>query len=1175
MKKSPYPFSRFITSYSLAIAFLLCQLQGLAQSTADTIQVNIHGGTTYTNAAWNNWNTATTLANSGVLKYKNGVASGISAALSGQTSVVDNGASYGGVMCPPEVLRFGSYSSSGSRNLVLSGLKSNKKYRIEFYASRNSTAGNTTIFTVAGFAPVTVLTDTNRSRKGVISNIQNVSSLTVTMTKGGANNGQYLSGFSIFETSDSVQNPPPDTVPPIPNTAPTANAGADKIIANSATSVLLSGSGIDTDGNIATYVWQEISRTAATASIIATPGQASTVVNNLSVGEYVFRLTVTDNKAASDTDHVTVTVIASLINEPPVVDAGPNTQTTGTSIQLAATASDKEGPVTYQWSALKVPNQPLKRIGVIGSSTSAGYFGGQTSLDSSYVNRLKKYYKQLNVIDTIYNIAQLSRTVYEGMPTGYIPPEGRPEPNPEVNITTMLNKKPNVVIVNFPSNGYSSYSVEEVITALQVIYDTCVGRGVPCFITTTQPREDFSPAEKLRLFALKDSILNRFGNRAINFYDGMTTSDSLKILPEYNFGDKVHYNPLGHERLFQKVVAANIIAATVPASVSFSTPQNANTTISGLVPGNYTFQASVKDLNTLCATDLVQVRVDAPVSIPPVANAGIDQTIRLPQDSITLSGAATDADGTVSGYNWSYVSGPLNAQIVSPNTATTVIRNLVAGVYLFRLTATDNSAATGFDNVQVTVYPRLNTAPIANAGKDTTISLPANSVTLSGTASDADGKISKYNWSYVNGPLNAQIVSPDSARTAITNLVAGVYTFRFSATDDSAAIAVDDVQVTVKSKPNVPPIANAGRDTSITLPVNSIMLSGVAGDADGKISGYNWSYISGPLNAQIVSPDSARTVVNNLTVGNYVFRFRATDDSAATATDDVQVTVNPLPLPSNGDTLQVNLHGGTVYNNSQWNNWNTATALGNSGTLRYKNGTLSGISAGISLQNSVVDNGASYGGTMCPPEVLRFASYYSGATRTLVLNGLSAGKTYKIEFYASRPSSAGNITVFEVPGFSSVSVVTDNNKTNKAVFSGIQNATTFTITMRKAGGNNGQYLSGFTLFESAATPATITKQAPLIAPVKEDASTNASAEINVYPNPVYNRATVSMQALYKGIVEIQLVNAYGGLVKKYRVYKTSATLTETISLQGLPAGIYRLQAQGGNWKAAQTIIKLN
>jgi hypothetical protein len=76
---------------------------------------------------------------------------------------------------------------------------------------------------------------------------------------------------------------------------------------------------------------------------------------------------------------------------------------------------------------------------------------------------------------------------------------------------------------------------------------------------------------------------------------------------------------------------------------------------------------------------------------------------------------------------------------------------------------------------------------------------------------------------------------------------------------------------------NILPVANAGQDIVLTLPVNSCILSGTANDEDGSIALYNWVKISGPESGILAQPDSATTTVVGLTQGVYVFRFTVTD----------------------------------------------------------------------------------------------------------------------------------------------------------------------------------------------------------------------------------------------------------------------------------------------------------
>jgi beta-glucosidase-like glycosyl hydrolase len=93
-------------------------------------------------------------------------------------------------------------------------------------------------------------------------------------------------------------------------------------------------------------------------------------------------------------------------------------------------------------------------------------------------------------------------------------------------------------------------------------------------------------------------------------------------------------------------------------------------------------------------------------NMPPTASADRDRIVHAPADSVTLDGSGSaDIDGKIVSYRWEQLSGPGEATIDAPGAAVTQVRNLTLGDYRFRLTVTDDSAATSSDNVLVQVAP--------------------------------------------------------------------------------------------------------------------------------------------------------------------------------------------------------------------------------------------------------------------------------------------------------------------------------------------------------------------------------------------------------------------------------------------------------------------------------------
>lgn len=205
-----------------------------------------------------------------------------------------------------------------------------------------------------------------------------------------------------------------------------------------------------------------------------------------------------------------------------------------------------------------------KRICLVGSSTSYGY---GVPADSSYAGRIKNFYKTAGVLDTLYNIAVPGIDCYIGMPTSFVPPPGRNAPNPQFNITRAIHfdPKPDVIIVNFPSNNYQWMPYAEIIFCLQTMKDSANAAGIACYITTTQPRDDFNPAggERQRLKDLELLIKQNFGNWALNFWEDIVQDPPIIIKPQFALGDNVHLNPAGHAMLANIVLQKNILFAEI------------------------------------------------------------------------------------------------------------------------------------------------------------------------------------------------------------------------------------------------------------------------------------------------------------------------------------------------------------------------------------------------------------------------------------------------------------------------------------------------------------------------------------------------------------------------------------------------------------------------------------
>ena len=291
-----------------------------------------------------------------------------------------------------------------------------------------------------------------------------------------------------------------------------------------------------------------------------------------------------------------------------------------------------------------------------------------------------------------------------------------------------------------------------------------------------------------------------------------------------------------------------------------------------------------------------------PVNALPAANAGADQSVDE-QSTVSLIGATSDSDGSITSTQWTQVSGTLvtlsGADTLSAGFVSPVVK--VAEQLVFRLTVVDNEGGVTFDEVVVTVNP-VNNPPLVSAGADQTVD-EQTAVTLAGTATDpdVDGVIMTTIWSQVSGiPVvlsNANTLT--AGFTAPTLKQAATLTFRLTVTDDEGGISSADVNITVNPV-NHPPVVNAGTDQTVDEQ-SAVMLSATATDpdADGVVVSTTWSQTSGTAvvmsNANTLNAGFTAPTLKQATV--LTFRLTATDDEGGVTSADVSVTVNPVNTP--------------------------------------------------------------------------------------------------------------------------------------------------------------------------------------------------------------------------------------------------------------------------------------
>lgn len=269
--------------------------------------------------------------------------------------------------------------------------------------------------------------------------------------------------------------------------------------------------------------------------------------------------------------------------------------------------------------------------------------------------------------------------------------------------------------------------------------------------------------------------------------------------------------------------------------------------------------------------------------INPTLVLGISQTITLPVSTATVTASAiANNGGSITSFVWSEVSGPNSAGMVTMSSSTNSNLNLsklIAGLYTFQLKATDNCGTSTTGSVSITVNSAVvvNQPPVVKAGSNQTITLPVNSVTLTGNVTIGNSAIASTLWTVVSGPNNPSINIPSALSTSVTGMIAGTYVFNLKAIDNNGLSSNATVSVIVNPAIIVsqPPVVNIGfssASATITITASASSPSG------NTIVRYGWGKISGPGTQRLTNASSKSATISGLVQGTYQFKVTVWDN---------------------------------------------------------------------------------------------------------------------------------------------------------------------------------------------------------------------------------------------------------------------------------------------------------
>ncbi|RJE73322.1 hypothetical protein BGP78_03410 [Pseudoalteromonas sp. MSK9-3] len=208
-----------------------------------------------------------------------------------------------------------------------------------------------------------------------------------------------------------------------------------------------------------------------------------------------------------------------------------------------------------------------------------------------------------------------------------------------------------------------------------------------------------------------------------------------------------------------------------------------------------------------------------------------------------------------------------------------------------------------------------NSAPVAEAGSEQSVSVGAV-VTLSGSQSqDADGDTLSFEWQFITKPASSQssLANATSSSTTFTPDIAGQYTVGLVVNDGTVNSSQDTVTVNAAAV-NQMPIANAGSDQQV-VPGAEVTLSGAASqDPDGDTLSYQWQFVSKPngSNAALTDAQLVNAKFTADVAGNYELGLTVSDGQIESTQDTMTAvaqasTTNQAPIANAGSDQTVSV----------------------------------------------------------------------------------------------------------------------------------------------------------------------------------------------------------------------------------------------------------------------------
>ena len=717
------------------------------------------------------------------------------------------------------------------------------------------------------------------------------------------------------------------------NAAPVVSISASTTQITEGDSITLQGTGSDTTTatDALIYQWQQVNSASSTTDLNnPQPDYTFTSSSDLSAdASYTFRLTVSDEHGASDSEDITINVD----NTGPSASVASTTDTAADEGEpgVILNASASSGGITsYLWQQVDADDNLVEQgaVGIADPESAETTFTAPSALTTA-----TSIYFRLTVADDDADTQDNSATV-----TFNIANSVPPAVTALADFSADEGETDVALNIDTSSGGISSYLWQQIDDQGNVISD-----GVSITDATSATASFTAPSDLTETITLtfqvsasdadgqsaSDTVAVSINNSASPTADASNTptevaegTANVSLDGSASSGGISSY--LWQQTYSGSVVNQVSISDATSALTSFDAPDNLTETVT------LSFNLTVEDDNGNSDSTATEITV---TNNPPTAD--LSNTASEADEGTSVSLDAGASSGGISSYSWQQVDDQGNvisdgvtidnadaeqATFTAPYLTTSVA---TSEVLTFKLTIDDDDSTT--DPVSATTAITINdvtdgnAAPTADAGTDQIGIAEGAAVELSGAASsDADGIIVSYSWVQNDGSgIDIDITDSNQASPSFTApyLLAGTtftFTFDLTVTDDdgtTSSPASVTVEVLDNNTNNSAPEIEISSDLNPTVDeASTVSLEASVSDSDGYVATYSWLQTDATGNTLIADTaddyitltgadtDSASFTApaildDSINSNTYYFRLSVTDDDDAQGVSDLITVV--------------------------------------------------------------------------------------------------------------------------------------------------------------------------------------------------------------------------------------------------------------------------------------------